>query len=91
MVKYKISKKLSQAYSNRCEAKHNPCWNHNTYSIKIITNLNCSCCQNGHRQITYLCEDHIKNMSRYLNKELLINLPATRLEDPIQNNLFVKI
>ena len=90
MVKYKISKQLSQANYSRCEAKHY-CSKYNTYSIKIITNLNCSCCKNGHKQITYLCEDHIKNMNRYLKKELLINLPATRLEDPIQNNLFIKI
>jgi hypothetical protein len=91
MVKYKISKQLTQANNNGCCAKHLHCWNYNTYSIKIITNLNCSCCKNGHKQITYLCEDHIKNMNKYLKKELLINLPATRLEDPIQNNLFIKI
>jgi hypothetical protein len=89
MVKYKVSKELSQAQYRRCSAKYG-CWRSDTYSIKIITSINCSCCQGGHRQNAFLCTDHIQDIDKYMPQNIQIDIPLSRLTDPIMNNLFVK-
>jgi hypothetical protein len=90
MVTYKISKDLSQAQYRRCCSRYN-CWSDKTYSIKIITSLNCKCCVGGHKEIRFLCVDHIKDPKKFMPQIVMVNLGLSQLEDPIINQLFVKI
>jgi hypothetical protein len=90
MVKYKISKELSQAQYRKCSSRFG-CWSSTTYSVKIITSINCQCCSKGHRETVFLCTDHIKDPKKFLPQTVTANLYLSQLEDPIINELFVKI
>jgi len=90
MVKYKISKRLSQAAYRKCSSRYN-CWSSTTYSVKIITSINCECCSKGHKETQFLCADHVKDPEKFLPRTVTANLYISQLADPIVNELFVKI
>ena len=90
MVTYKVSKDLSKAEYRKCCSRYG-CWSSTTYSIKIITSINCKCCVGGHKETTFLCVDHIKDSKKFMPQIVNVDLVISQLEDPIINGLFVKI
>ena len=67
MITYKVSKSYYNSDWNRqrCGSRHG-CWSMKIKTVKVSTTLNCKCCKGGHKETYYMCDEHLKDLPRFL-------------------------
>lgn len=87
MVKYKVSKSYSET-GYRCNAKYG-CWAGRVKSVRVITNINCCCCNENHVSKFYLCDKHLGNIEKYIPSSINLVIKIKDLVNPLPD-LFIK-
>lgn len=84
MIKYKVAKSFYNSDWNRpkCDSRFG-CWDFKVKTVKVYSNIKCSCCKDGHKETFYMCEDHAKDLQKYLPKTTSIELKWDSINDPI--------
>lgn len=86
MITYKVSKGYYNGDWNRhrCQSRHG-CWDMKIKTVKVTTTLNCKCCKGGHKETYYMCDEHLKDLPRFLPRSTGIELRWDDIDDPVSN------